>query len=144
MDEARRVLILGVLPNAEGDSLREILATSRCYDFRCVSSPAMARLALADCSPGIVVTLDRFESGQTWKDVLAAIAFAGAQPTVLVSSRLADDRLWAEVLNHGGFDVIEVPYRRSEVLYAIGFAWRAGPSEHEPRPMAASAAKGFE
>ena len=46
-------------------------------------------------------------------------------PSVIVTSRLADDRLWAEVLNLGAYDVLAKPFDRTEAIRAVGAAWRA-------------------
>ena len=40
-----------------------------------------------------------------------------------MSSRLADDRLWAEALNLGAWDVLAKPFEKSEVLRAVSTAW---------------------
>ncbi len=40
-------------------------------------------------------------------------------PRFVVCSRLADEYLWAEVLNLGGFDVLAKPFEAREVNYVI-------------------------
>jgi DNA-binding response OmpR family regulator len=37
-------------------------------------------------------------------------------PLLIVSSRLADEHLWAEALNLGVFDVLAKPFQSEEVL----------------------------
>jgi hypothetical protein len=44
---------------------------------------------------------------------------------LIVTAKLADDRLWAEVLNLGGFDVLAQPFYRGEVTRAVGHACRS-------------------
>ena len=56
-------------------------------------------------------------------------------PLIIVTSRLADERLWAEVLNLGGFDVLSRPYDAREVRHVIAQAWRSWHSR--PRPALA-------
>jgi DNA-binding NtrC family response regulator len=41
---------------------------------------------------------------------------------LIVTSRLADDRLWAEALNLGAYDVIAKPFDASEVVRIAGLA----------------------
>jgi CheY-like chemotaxis protein len=55
----------------------------------------------------------------TWKDVLDAIEQAGHASCLIVVSHLADESLWAEVLNLGGFDVLAKPFDRQEVLWSL-------------------------
>ena len=52
-----------------------------------------------------------------------------AAPPVIVTARLADDYLWAEVLNEGGFDVLAQPFDREEVIRVISAATRRSHNE---------------
>lgn len=52
----------------------------------------------------------------SWRELLNGMASLSAPPNLIVSSRLADARLWAEVLNLGGFDVLITPFEAEEVL----------------------------
>jgi len=61
-----------------------------------------------------------------WKDVLAAIQQLPRTPLLIVTARLADELLWAEVLNLGGHDVLSQPFQVSELLWVLGNAWRRG------------------
>jgi hypothetical protein len=53
----------------------------------------------------------------------------------VVASRHADENLWGEVLNLGGYDVLIKPFDCSEVTRVVGMAWR-----HWLRPTATKAA----
>jgi DNA-binding response OmpR family regulator len=44
-------------------------------------------------------------------------------PVLIVSSRTADERLWAEVLNLGAYDVLVKPFDPTEVSRVVGLAW---------------------
>ena len=46
---------------------------------------------------------------------------------MIVSSRLADDCLWAEVLNLGGYDLLAKPFAAAEVSRVVKMAARRGP-----------------
>jgi FixJ family two-component response regulator len=41
-----------------------------------------------------------------------------------VTSRLADEYLWAEALNLGAYDVLAKPFDTSEVMRVVASAWR--------------------
>ena len=60
----------------------------------------------------------------TWKDFLEQTARMPHSPLLIVTSRLADERLWAEVLNLGGWDVLTKPFDRTEVLRVVEGAFR--------------------
>jgi DNA-binding NtrC family response regulator len=59
----------------------------------------------------------------SWKDMLSRLAPILEPPRLLVASHHADERLWSEVLNLGGFDLLATPFRQVEVGYAVGSAW---------------------
>ena len=44
-------------------------------------------------------------------------------PSLIVASRLADDRLWADALTLGAFDVLAKPFERMEVVRSVSSAW---------------------
>jgi DNA-binding response OmpR family regulator len=61
-----------------------------------------------------------------WKLVLAELDKVAVRPSLIVSSRLADERLWAEVLNLGAFDLLlGAPFEPEEVLRVTESAWSA-------------------
>ena len=45
-------------------------------------------------------------------------------PVLIVTSRLADEYLWAEALNLGAYDVLAKPFDASEVIRVLYSAWR--------------------
>jgi DNA-binding NtrC family response regulator len=79
-------------------------------------------LHLAGRRPCIVVC-ERDLADCDWKDVLEVTAALPDPPPVIVTSRLADEYLWAEVLNLGGFDVLAKPLDKQEVRRVLTFAW---------------------
>jgi DNA-binding response OmpR family regulator len=72
-----------------------------------------------------VVICDALLSDGSWKDLLAYIGQVGAPSVLVVTSRLADESLWAEVLNLGGYDVLAQPFDREEVTRVVRSAVRA-------------------
>lgn len=75
-------------------------------------------------SASSVVICERDLPDGDWKDILKETADMAPPPLLLVVSRNADESLWAEVLNLGGYDVLLKPFERSEVLRVISMAWR--------------------
>jgi DNA-binding NtrC family response regulator len=70
-----------------------------------------------------VIFCDSSMRDGSWKDLLNDISTAAEAPPLVVTSRLADDYLWSEVLNLGGWDVLAKPFRQQEVLYVLDSAW---------------------
>ena len=66
-----------------------------------------------------------------WKDILEAAAAREHPPLLIVTSRLADEYLWAEVLNLGGYDVLAKPFDHDEVRRTVSLAWQHWESRRE-------------
>jgi hypothetical protein len=82
----------------------------------------MARLSLDSIT---VVVCDSGLPDGGWKDLLAYSADAPNGPALIVTSQTADEALWAEVLNLGGYDVLAQPFDQLEVTRVICSAGRA-------------------
>jgi DNA-binding response OmpR family regulator len=59
-----------------------------------------------------------------WKRILSDLRRLAPTPQLVVTSRTADDYLWAEVLNVGGYDVLPQPLERDEVERVVASAQR--------------------
>ncbi len=59
----------------------------------------------------------------SWREMLDLLYFLDHPPMLIVTSRLADERLWAEALNLGAYDVLAKPYDRHEVTRVVNTAW---------------------
>jgi DNA-binding response OmpR family regulator len=57
-----------------------------------------------------------------WKGLLERFSCSANPPYLIVTSRLADERLWAEVLNLGGYDVLAKPFNPEEVYRVVELA----------------------
>ncbi|MGC8791861.1 MAG: response regulator [Bryobacteraceae bacterium] len=74
-----------------------------------------------------VVLCERDLPDGKWKDLLSQIAPLADPPCLIVISHAADEYLWAEVLNLGGYDVLAKPFDPQEVLRVVTLAcdhWR--------------------
>ena len=75
-----------------------------------------------------------------WKEMLAHLNCMPCPPVLVVTSRMADDRLWSEVLNLGGYNVLAKPLNTTEVFHVVGVAWLAWKRRWEqPRLLAQTA-----
>ena len=62
-------------------------------------------------NPVPVLISERDLPAGNWKDLFTATRRLPNAPLFIVASRLADDDLWAEVLNLGGHDVLSTPFQ---------------------------------
>jgi DNA-binding response OmpR family regulator len=77
-----------------------------------------------------IVLSERDLSPGTWRDVLDEIVTFPDPPLLIVTSKLADEYLWAEALNLGAFDVLAKPFHIDEVNRTLGLAWRHWQGRH--------------
>ncbi len=87
-----------------------------------------------------VIVCERDLPDGCWRDILNTVQLLPDPPNVVVASRHADEHLWAEVLNLGGYDVLVKPFDTSEVLRVIGMAFRQYVNRAKTRKPVKSAA----
>ena len=100
------------------------LDPSRTFKVNSCATLASALLALRKRRFEVVVC-ERDLTPGSWKDVLEEVTILSDPPSFIVASRLADERLWAEALNLGVYDVLAKPFDRTEAMRVVGAAWRA-------------------
>jgi len=76
---------------------------------------------LSSCPVPVIITNDALPDGG-WMRVLRHVQAQSPPPNLIVASRLADERLWAEVLNLGGYDVLIKPFVADEVRRVVSLA----------------------
>jgi len=62
--------------------------------------------------------------GGSWQKMLEHLRRLARPPLLIVTSRTADEHLWAEVLNIGGYDVLAQPFERDEMVRVVASACR--------------------
>ena len=82
-----------------------------------------------------VVLTDLALPDGSWFDVLNCVGDLNGSAAVVVCARVADERLWTQVLEAGGFDVLVEPYQEREVRRILG---AAATGQAPPRLAAAS------
>ncbi len=80
----------------------------------------------------VVITEARLPDGN-WRNLLDGLGAFEVPPRLIVTSRAADESLWAEVLDMGGFDVFAQPLDRAEVLRVLDLAWSSWKQEWDLR-----------
>lgn len=121
LDNGIELLVVSAV-ESDLNSLRGILEPIRA-SLRFSATRAHALELLRAGSIGVVISNAELPDG-TWRDFIDPIAVLTPPPDLIVCSRLADERLWAEVLNLGGYDVLAIPFHAGEVEYAVNAACR--------------------
>src|SRR5215469_15652793 len=86
-----------------------------------------------DKNPVQVVIAESDLPHWNWKRVLKDLRNLAKPPQLVVTSRQADENLWSEVLNIGGYDVMAQPLDSHEVERVIASARR----HYDYRPLTA-------
>ncbi len=73
--------------------------------------------------PFPIVLCDRDLPGEDWRAVVSTIAAMPAVASVLLASPVVDEYLWAEVIKHGGYDVVAKPFEAEQLQRTVTFAW---------------------
>jgi DNA-binding response OmpR family regulator len=115
--------ILAVFPVGEDrTTLMNIFGRSKWkLLFTCTLRETQAAL---NVPPGVVISGVRLSDGHGWNDLLREMQTMDCPPPLIVSDRLADERLWAEVLSLGGYDLLVKPFDAKEVHHAVSTACR--------------------
>jgi DNA-binding response OmpR family regulator len=121
--ELATVQVLALLPTCEDQaSLSEIFRHSN-WTLHFVAGLGQTKAMIDEIVPGVVIS-DCTLPDARWQDVLCELQRRDVQPTLIVASRLADERLWGEVLGLGGYDVLATPFTAREVVRSVSLAWR--------------------
>ena len=119
--ESVKVLSVSSFENDHA-ALQAIVGHSKWKLFKADSySAAVSILRQGEIS--VVVCEHDLKSG-TWTDFFDRMRDLAHPPSMIVTSRLADERLWAEALNLGAWDVLAKPFVRTEVLRSVTAAWQ--------------------
>jgi len=143
IDNNREVAVLSVSPNGDSISLAQIL-----YESESITHSKWTLLASA--TPESAVTVLREKRGAiipivvcecdlspcSWKKLLEVLTLLPDPPCLIVTSRLADERLWAEALNLGAYDVLAKPFDKAEVIRTLHSAWLHWSNRHGLRASA--------
>lgn len=117
------VAVLAVLPDISDQKILHNLFNHSKWELRVVRTLQEAQVSLLDLRIGVVICESRFTDGHDWKDLLDHTARMRNPPPLIVTDRLADDSLWAEVLNLGGYDLLMKPFDSKEVYRVVSLAW---------------------
>jgi DNA-binding response OmpR family regulator len=116
-------VLLAVLPSGEGcDSILEVFSQFD-WEVRLARTFSEALRVLRKRPVGVLLSECQFSDGHCWKDLLAECQWLECPPMLIVTDRQADERLWAEVLNLGGYDLLLRPFEPVEVLRVVSSAW---------------------
>jgi DNA-binding NtrC family response regulator len=116
-------IILSVSPHDEDCASLERIFKSGKSGWTVIASATVASaLSVLREIPIPIVICDCDISSGRWGEMLDHLPFLPDPPLFIVTSRLADERLWAEALNLGAWDVLAKPFDADEAIRIVGIA----------------------
>jgi DNA-binding NtrC family response regulator len=120
--------------DALDDDLLSLLATLDQTEWSVFWASTCAGATALLCDHAVPVVLcERSLPDGGWQTVLDHVNRTSRPTRFIVTVRFPDERLWAELLNLGAYDLLAKPFRQSEVLRAVTSAWLSWQGEWERR-----------
>lgn len=117
-----QVTVLAVAPEPDRLALRRIFEHSR-WTLLEAATVAEAADTLRRSLAMVLICEASLPDG-TWVELLNHASALPSPPPVIVTARCADDDLWSNVLNRGGYNVLGKPFSEKEVFEMVSVAWR--------------------
>ena len=141
-------LVVGA-PDADQSKLKTIFLNYG-WKLGCARTQAEARAYIESTPVHVVIVESELPEGG-WREILEDLRQNPDSPLLVVTARLADESLWAEVINMGGYDVLAKPLDAEEVSRVVDAALRHFDNERrverspaKPVMMSAAFAKAAE
>ena len=120
--ETANQVVLSVSPYEEDSvSLKRILKSD--WTVTASATPASALSLLREILIPVLIC-DCDPTPGTWHEMLELISLLPEPPLLILTSRLADEQLWAEGLNLGAWDVLPKPFQAGEAVRVVDSAWQ--------------------
>jgi len=71
-----------------------------------------------------IVLFDIDLLGLDWKSDLRALVSSPSQPSVILVSTGVSDALWEEIIECGGYDVLDLPLQETKTQLTLQYAWK--------------------
>jgi DNA-binding NtrC family response regulator len=117
-----RIVIASIASPQDQACLQHTLCLPR-WQIRFTQNLASLDHAVRSVFSGVVIIDRSLSDGSSWKDVLTSLDRHVDRPQLIVADRFADEALWAEVLNLGGYDLLIRPFDPAELQRVVTLAW---------------------
>ncbi len=88
-----------------------------------------------DTLPVRLVIYDWTPEGDDWRFAIDRLSARPDRPCILLASRVIDEYLWADLVTHGGFDLIHRSADTEQLIRAVRFAHRSTDIARGGRPL---------
>ena len=115
------------------DTLASVLGCDQWSIHNALSLRSASAFLRAPTVP--LVVCEHNLSPDSWTRLLDETRLLAIPPVLILTSRVADEYLWAEALNMGAFDVLVKPFDRTEVTHILSSAWLHWQQQYRVFPM---------
>jgi DNA-binding NtrC family response regulator len=118
-DKAITIMVL----HTEDRDIVDLIAIIRGfgYNVRWSTTLSDGLAGLRTTKAPVVICESNLPDGN-WNDLVQHMGSFEPDPLVIVSDRDANDRLWAEVLTAGAYDVLREPFEADDVMRSLSMA----------------------
>jgi DNA-binding NtrC family response regulator len=116
-------MLLGVSSRREDHALLQWIFHDTNWELREARGYREALTILCNDRMPVIVCECCMPDGN-WQDVLGQIVVLPNSPRLIVAACEGNERVGAEVLNLGGYDVLARPFDKTEVLRSVSRAWQ--------------------
>jgi DNA-binding NtrC family response regulator len=127
-------IVLAVFPAEEDRTELATIFTGSNWKLRFARTVPQTQTVLSKSSVRVIISEGWLSDDYCWKDLLLELQKMEHPPPLIVADRLADERLWAEVLNLGGYDLLAKPFDAKEILHVVTTACRRSGNERGTTP----------
>jgi FixJ family two-component response regulator len=124
--ESPTLMIVGAVDEGGAESLFDQFP----WTIRRVSGCLQFLIEIFRAMPRVVVCEEHLPDGN-WRDIVGVAETLYNPPPVIVTSRLADEHLWTEVLSLGGYDVLAKPLEGVKLRCSVQLAWEHSATQRQ-------------
>jgi DNA-binding response OmpR family regulator len=118
-----KICVLALIPSDHDHETLHRMLPQQNWNVNRVKNVASALHELGNFNENPALVLcDRDSGPGAWKLILSRVQEMSNPPLLIVTSRLADEQLWAEALNLGAYDVLAKPFEEAEVRRTLSSA----------------------
>ena len=115
------VRVIALTRDADGWHALHSIAESEKWMLLWAHTAERAKELIARYRAGVVIC-DRDLPNEDWRRVVSELGAIRPAVCTLLASHVADEYLWRELVQQGGFEILAKPFARDRVARAIRFA----------------------
>ena len=112
-----------VIVTSRGEDVPELRALLLDSPWELTAVPQIEDAAAALRAASAPILLFDRDAAASWQDTVKRFVKSRRNTCVVLLSNVADQYLWDEVVQQGGFDLLPRPFRKEQVLSTLVFAY---------------------